>query len=175
MKFVALLRGIMPMNPNMRNEKLRGVLEELGLAGVQTVISSGNVLFESEETDSRKLEDLIEPTWQERLGFNSTTIIRSQAELQHLVDSEPFKGMDDSPTERLNVTFLKDRAGTDFKFPYEGSGYRVIGERDRAIFSVVDLSGASSPEVMKWLEKQFGKEITTRTWKTVHRILKKFG
>jgi hypothetical protein len=26
---------------------------------------------------------------------------------------------------------------------------------------------------MRWLEKEFGKEITTRTWKTVGRILKR--
>jgi hypothetical protein len=27
-QYVAFLRGIMPSNPNMRNEKLRGVFEE---------------------------------------------------------------------------------------------------------------------------------------------------
>jgi hypothetical protein len=26
---------------------------------------------------------------------------------------------------------------------------------------------------MAWLEKQFGKDITTRTWKTVGRIVKR--
>ena len=49
MRYVALLRGIGPANPNMRNEKLRGVLEELGLANVASVISSGNLLFDTED------------------------------------------------------------------------------------------------------------------------------
>lgn len=39
--YVALLRGIVPLNPNMRNEKLRGVFEKLGFTNVRTVISSG--------------------------------------------------------------------------------------------------------------------------------------
>jgi hypothetical protein len=28
---------------------------------------------------------------------------------------------------------------------------------------------------MGWLDKTFGKEITTRTWKTVGRILRRMG
>ena len=32
-----------------------------------------------------------------------------------------------------------------------------------------------TPDLMLWLEKQFGKKITTRTWKTVGKILAKMG
>jgi len=46
-KYAALLRGMSPSNPNMRNEKLRSVLKALVLRMFQTVISSGNILFES--------------------------------------------------------------------------------------------------------------------------------
>jgi hypothetical protein len=42
-----------------------------------------------------------------------------------------------------------------------------------AICSVIDLTGSKTPDLMVWLEKQFGKQITTRTWKTVGRILRK--
>ncbi len=43
---------------------------------------------------------------------------------------------------------------------------------DGAICSVTDLADSGTPDLMVWLEKKFGKEITTRTWKTVKRILK---
>ncbi len=33
-RYAALLRGIAPSNPNMTNDKLRGVFEGLGLEGV---------------------------------------------------------------------------------------------------------------------------------------------
>jgi hypothetical protein len=39
--------------------------------------------------------------------------------------------------------------------------------------SVIDLTGSKTPDLMVWLEKQFGKQITMRTWKTVGRILGK--
>jgi uncharacterized protein (DUF1697 family) len=175
--YVALLRGIMPMNPNMRNEKLRGVFENLGFANVTTVIASGNVIFETGSRNSKALEDKIEQALLAQLGFISTTIIRSREELQALVDRNPFKGIKDTPTSRLNVTFLKNPPQVTFRFPYvaKDKSYKLFGLDDRTIGSSIDLSGAGSPDVMVWLEKQFGRQITTRTWKTVHRILEKMS
>ena len=173
-KYVALLRGIAPTNPNMRNAKLRSVFENLGFENVKTVISSGNVVFESPSRSIRKLEESIEKALPEELGFKSTTIIRSQGQLQKLVDKNPFKGMGHSQKSSLNVTFLKKKRRTDIKFPYkiDNRDYELLGMYDGAICSVIDLTSAKTPDLMLWLEKKFGKEITTRTWKTVERILK---
>src|SRR5687767_7497328 len=106
-KYVALLRGIAPMNPNMRNDILRGVFEKLGFAHVQTVISSGNVLFKSDSQDTEKLEKRIEQAIPQELGFSSTTIIRSQEQLQKLVKKNPFDNMEHTPKTYLDVTFLQ--------------------------------------------------------------------
>jgi uncharacterized protein (DUF1697 family) len=173
MKYVALLRGIGPSNPNMRNEKLRGVFQELGFQNVQTVITTGNVVFESPSRDVKSLETAIEDAIQRQLGFSSTTIIRSHQQLRRLAGNNPFGSIEDSPTSRLNVTFLKKKRKSNLRFPYhaEKKGYTVVGMHGREVCSVVDLSGATTPDLMAWLEKQFGKEITTRTWKTVAKIL----
>jgi uncharacterized protein (DUF1697 family) len=173
MRYVALLRGIAPTNPNMRNEKLRGVFQRVGFENVQTVITSGNVLFESPSTDVKALAAAIEEAIQSELGFTSTTIIRSHQQLTRLVRDNPFGDIEDTPTSRLNVTFLKQRSRTKLRFPYhvEEKGYTVVGVHGREVCSVVDLTGSTTPDLMAWLEKQFGKAITTRTWKTVGRIL----
>ena len=173
-RYVALLRGIAPMNPNMRNDKLRGVFESLGFENVKTVISSGNVIFDSPSRSVKKLEESIETALPEQLGFTSTTIIRSQGQLQKLVDQDPFKGMEHSQTSSLNVTFLKKKKQSSIKFPYQVNDrdYTLLGMYGGAICSVIDLTSAKTPDLMVWLEKQFGKEITTRSWKTVERILK---
>ncbi|HET6823043.1 MAG TPA: DUF1697 domain-containing protein [Anaerolineales bacterium] len=173
-KYVALLRGIAPMNPNMRNDKLRGVFENLGFENVKTVISSGNVIFESPVRSAKKLEQTIEAALTKQLGFTSTTIIRSQGQIQKLVDQNPFQGMEHSQKSSLNVTFLKKKRKTNLKLPYkiEDRDYELLGTYDGAICSVIDLTSAKTPDLMVWLEKKFGKEITTRTWKTVERILK---
>ena len=177
MKYVALLRGIAPMNPAMRNENLRKVLENLGLEDVTTVISSGNVLFESSSRAVRSLETKIEKAWPQQLGFTSTTIIRSKAQLSNLADADPFQGLTDSRKSQFNVTFLKRTTKVDFEFPYrpKGKSYRLLGIYDDAVCSTIDLTGDGTPDLMSWLDKQFGRQITTRTWKTVQRILNRMG
>lgn len=173
-KYVALLRGIAPTNPNMRNDRLRSVFEKLGFENVKTVISSGNVIFESPSRSISALEESIERALPEELGFSSTTIIRSRGQIQKLVDQNPFQGMEHSQKTSLNVTFLKRKTKIDLKFPYpvDHRDYALLGMYDGAICSVIDLTSMKTPDLMIWLEKKFGKEITTRTWKTVERILK---
>lgn len=152
MKYVALLRGIMPMNPNMKSGKLKEFFESLGFQNVKTVIASGNVVFESESSDSQALEKKIEAELPKRLGFSKTTIIRSQEDLKKYAATDPFKGVVDEKPNYLLVTFFKDRKPE--------------------LASIINLNEDGSTKFMAKLEKEYGKEITTRTWKTVHRILK---
>jgi uncharacterized protein (DUF1697 family) len=174
-RYVALLRGIGPINPNMRGEKLRGLFEDLGFTNVRTVLASGNVLFDSPSADSAALEAQIEAALPEHLGFSSTTIIRSQAELQGLLDQDPFGGIEHAPKTNLNLTFLKTPTTIKFTTPYtpEGRTYTIVAQTNRELGSIIDLTGAKTPDLMTWLERQFGRAITTRTHKTVQRILAK--
>ena len=151
--YVALLRGIMPINPNMRGEKLKGVFESVGLKNVATVIASGNIVFNTNIKDIASLETKIEKALTKELGFSSTTIIRSKEELEKLVKKNPFKGITDEKPNYLVVTFFKD------------------GQKE--ICTALDVTVTNGPEFMRTIEKKHGKEITTRTWKTIGKILAK--
>lgn len=153
-KYVALLRGIGPLNPNMKGEKLKALFLGLGFKNVKTVIASGNVVFESRSKNATLLEEKIEKELPKKLGFNSTTIIRDYAEFKALAKKDPFKGVIDEKPNYLVVTFFKDR---------------------RSELSTVLKTGTSDTTVnfMSKLERIHGKAITTRTWKTVNRIIKK--
>ena len=175
MRCVALLRGIGPGNPNMRNDKLRAVIESVGCRNVQSVISSGNVLFDTDSRGTRTLEQRIEAAWPEQLGFKSTTIIRTRSRIERLVEENPFGDLEDTPSSRLQVTFLQrgPRKGHTPPDTPQDCGYRIVAVTDGAVCSSVDLSGAGTPDLMRWLESHYGTAITTRTWKTVHRIAAK--
>lgn len=151
--YVALLRGIMPSNPNMRNEKLKTVFESLGLKDVTPIISSGNVVFRTTTKNIPALETKLEKSFVKELGFSSTTIIRSQEEIEALVKKNPFRGIKDEKPNYLVVTFFKDNTP--------------------ALCTVINLEEDTGSGFMQKLEKRHGKEITTRTWKTVNRILVK--
>jgi uncharacterized protein (DUF1697 family) len=138
----------------MRNEKLRVVFESLGFANVQTVISSGNVIFDAKSKDAPLLESKIEEALLMQLKIRSTVFIRSKEELEKLIAKDPFKGADHSRTSYLVVTFMK--------------------KKPREIFNILNVDTGTTPDFMQDIEKKFGKEVTTRTWKTIMRIAAKW-
>ena len=166
---VALLRGIAPSNPLMHNAALRQVVEEAGMEHVRTVISSGNVLFDSAETDRSTLEDVIEQALEAHLGAPCSTIVRSRRQVALLAGLDVFDGFDDGPTQRCNVTFLKRPApASTIRLGNEGA--QVVAVQNQAVFTVIDTTRDGTPAVMRELEQVCGPQITTRTWRTVHRI-----
>lgn len=153
MTYVALLRGIGPGNPNMHSAKLKAFFESLGFTNVHTVISSGNVVFDSTLTSDKALEAKIEKAMPQKLGFSRAAIVRSRADLEKLVKKNPYKGIKDERPNYLLVTFFKNG-----KPP---------------LCSVLDMSDTHTPDFMRDLEKKHGKGLTSRTWKTINRILAK--
>jgi uncharacterized protein (DUF1697 family) len=171
-RYAAFIRGIGPGDPRKSNESLRGVLIELGFTEVQSVISSGNVIFESDSTDPDALGDLIEEAWPRLRGFNATTIVRSQAQLAALVDRLPFTGPHDRENYQLVTFFKRAQSRQD---PPEGMAIQVVGMVDGALCTVSNPSDLKTPEAMRWLERTYSKELTSRTPLTLERILKKMG
>ena len=152
--YVALLRGVMPTNPNVKSEQLKRAFESLGFKHVATVLASGNVVFESPSKSAAGLETKVEKALHDQLKFKTTAIVRSREQLERLVQSDPFKGVKaDDKANYLICTFFKDMR--------------------KELCTVVDRSSDTTPAFMRELEKAHGKEITTRTWKTIARILEK--
>ena len=170
MKYVAFIRGIGPENPNMHGTKLREFFESLGFKNVRSFISSGNVLFESDETNVVKLETEIENELPKKLGFSKAVIIRSKEDLEELISRNPFPGLVHSPNTYLNVTFLKYEVNKKLDFPMEDKGYRIVQVYKREICFIIDQRYGNTPYMMSQLEKTFDKKVTTRTWNTVIRI-----
>ncbi|HVX23861.1 MAG TPA: DUF1697 domain-containing protein [Candidatus Saccharimonadales bacterium] len=175
--YVAMIRGVGPENPNMRGAKLSWAFEQLGFTNVRAFLTSGNVLFESPETDRTKLEATVEAALPRLLDFEREVFIRSKAALQALVDDNPFGDLQhaNSGTTYLTVTFFKQTPEIGFTLPYQpdGKAYRLLSLHEDALCSVVDLTKGKTPDLMAWLERRFGKQLTTRTYNTVTRLCNK--
>ena len=152
--YVALLRGIGPTNPNMRNDKLVGVLESLGCTNVQPILASGNLVFRSSARSTSQLETKIEKALAAKLDLSCDVLVRSQLELESILRDDPFQGAEHGDRWYLTVTFRK-----------EGP----------PVFTKLAKAGMDGPAFMSALEKQHGKRITTRTWNTVSKIVAKMN
>lgn len=175
-QYVALLRGIGPTNPNMRNSKICEVFEQMKLENVRAVLSTGNILFETARRDTAAMARDIEQAIASKLGFHSTVIIRSRQQLSGLAMRRPFGDMVHSKQTNLNITFLKHATKSDLQLPYNNPDgtYTILAQYDNEVASVVDITGAKIPNLMARLEKAFGPDITTRSWNTVQKIIKKW-
>lgn len=175
-RYAALLRGIAPSGPNMANDKLRGVFEMLGFLDVASVLASGNVVFRCEESDVPALEQRIEGALTSELGLTGRTIIRSRSELRALVDSDPFPGLTHGPGTYLTATFLK-HPHPDADLPESPDPSTRIVRYDRparVVLAVTDTTvPVQTPTFMCWLERTCGHDITTRSWLTVQRVLRR--
>ncbi|HLZ14798.1 MAG TPA: DUF1697 domain-containing protein [Candidatus Saccharimonadales bacterium] len=178
-KYAAMLRGIGPGNPNMTGEKFKQFFGGLGFTGVQVVLASGNIIFESPDSDEEALAERIENALPQKLGFNRSVIIRSEAELQSLIGLDPFKGIEQSHNKAmyLLITFFRHAPTLHVKLPFtpDGKPYTLMGSTDNAVYGSVDLTSGKTPDYMAWLEKQFGKDITSRTPKTIRLILSRMS
>jgi uncharacterized protein (DUF1697 family) len=176
-QYAALLRGIAPSGANMTNDKLRGVFERLGFAGVASVVASGNIVFGSADTDAHMLEQRVEEALASDLGLANRTIIRTHGELRALLDSDPFPGLTHGRDHYLTATFVKDAATTPGAVVVQPDPHTAVVRYDsaaRAVLAITDNSDAGQTSgFMSWLERSYGKDITTRSWLTVQRIVTK--
>lgn len=160
----------------MRNEKLREVFVGLGFQNVRTVITTGNVLFDSSSSAMRSFERQIQEALSRELGFSSTTMVRSKKQVEDLMQSEPLQSLVRAHEGDVDVTFLKRKPRRGPALPYQPDDGRftVVGLDDLTLGSVLH-GNAPTPEYMRWIEKQFGTEMTTRTYGTVERIAKRLS
>src|SRR5262245_5449565 len=103
-RYVALLRGVSPVNAKM--PELKRCFESAGFTDVRTLLSSGNVVFNARTATEASLERKAEKAMQAELGRSFGTIVRSTEFLQQLVASDPFAEFKLPPNAKPIVTFL---------------------------------------------------------------------
>jgi uncharacterized protein (DUF1697 family) len=172
-QYAGFLRGINVGGKTLKMDALREALEAGGFENVSTVLASGNVVFENKEIDQAKLRSGIEKIIKDTFGLNVHVIVRNVTELQKLIKSEPFKGIKVTPKTRLYVTFLSQAPKSKLKLPHKSlnGDYIMLQVSKGEAIGVLTLTPHSGTvDAMAVLEKEFGKDITTRNWNTILKV-----
>ena len=155
--YVAFLRGInVGGHKIVKMDTLKHAFEKLGMKKVKTILASGNVLFDSTESDAGALCRTIEVGLDRELGHPVGVILRSIAQLEKLERADPFREVKMTPATRLWVTLLKEKT----------NGKTEVF----TVFQVGELRAGM--DAMNELDRAWGKSITTRSWNILGRILK---
>jgi|SRR5579859_342994 len=159
----------MPMNCKMA--ALQAAFEAAGFAGVKTVLGSGNVVFEARGSSEAALERQAEAAMHQELGRVFMPIVRPIEQLRKILTSDPYRPFKVSPKAKRIVTFLRGRPNQKITLPVERHGARILAMRDGEIFSAY-LPTPKGPVFMTLIDKTFGKDLTTRTWDTLLKVVK---
>jgi uncharacterized protein (DUF1697 family) len=170
--YVAFLRGInVGGKHKVPMKTLRSTLEEQGYSRVKTLLNSGNAIFEADSKEEQAVEDELGPILEEQFGFPIPVLIRKMSTLQDAVAEDPFADIAKHQELQLYVTFVRSNPQDKSGWRSPDGSFQVVGVKDRMIFSSLDLSKSRTVDAMKLLEKKYSKDITTRNWNTIVKLV----
>ena len=174
MRCIAFLRGI-----NVSGQKivkmadLKRVFESLSFDNIRTYGQSGNVIFDCKRAETAKLVTRVEEKISETFGFSTNVIIRTQQDLEKIIDNNPLIGSADIALDKLYITFLRDTPDETV-----ASNLDINSDDDEKFVVVgkeVYLYCPNGYARTKLNNTTFAKKLntvaTTRNWKTIHKLL----
>ena len=169
-RYVVLLRGVnVGGSGRMAMADLRACVEGIGHEDVATHIQTGNVILRASSRSAESVGKTVEAAVAKDLGFETSAMVRSVAQLRRVLDTEPFP---DADPAALHVAFLRERpdaatAGA-LVAPEGPDELVVVGQEVHLRYpdgmGRSKLSGA-------YLEKRLGVPLTARKRTVVAKLL----
>ncbi len=166
-----MLRGInVGGQKSVKMAELEKMYASLGYGKVRTYIQSGNVVFECGENPQASLEKTISSKIKSKFGFDVAVIVRTPADLEKIIQGNPFKGKDEG---RMYVSFL---SATPSTIPTEAIG-KAKGISEEYFISGKEIymhfpDGYGRTKLSNnFFESKLKVASTTRNWNTVGRLL----
>ena len=179
--WVALLRGVNVNGINIKMPALKGCLADIGLAEPKTILASGNVVFNAENTTTKNaradLKSTIEGALRKQFGYDAWIVLITAAELKKAIDGFPYDASD--PTIQPYVLFGSDQAALG----------TLLASADDLDPDVEEI--ASGPGVIYWrcpkgrstetpfaklaAKPKFRSSTTTRNMRTLQKVLAAAG
>ena len=167
---VAFLRGVGGPKPAPRDELVR-CFGGAGYDRVTPVIATGNVVFGMGRKRKAPEAAAISAMLERHFGYPLPAILRTGEAVAAMVAGKPFGEVDPAGFTRFIAMLAENAPPADaLAEPGRDAGYRVVARRDRDLFLVIDREGQKTPEVMRQLDRAFGKAVTTRNWSTMERV-----
>ena len=156
---------------NLKMTDLKRCLEAAGFKKVKTILSSGNAAFDSTSRSAATIERQVEAVLTKELGRSFHTIVRSVAELNELIEADPFAAFDLTRDAKKVVTFARKLRTPKSPLPLASEDAQILSSGEREAFSAY-VPGPRGPVFMELIKSTFGSEVTTRTWETVKKCAK---
>ncbi|MGE5682873.1 MAG: DUF1697 domain-containing protein [Bacillota bacterium] len=179
-RYTAFLRAINVGGHTVKMDQLRSIFEKMGFSNVETFLASGNVVFDSSGKNIKLLEQNIEKSLNEALGYNVAVFIRPLPELPEIAECRPFKGAgaeSETGGGSIYIGFLKDEPAESVKnkllsLQSENEEFRISGKE---LYWLCRIKFSESVFSGPLLEKTLRMQITLRNSTTVKKMVAKLS
>ncbi|MFA5895249.1 MAG: DUF1697 domain-containing protein [Candidatus Shapirobacteria bacterium] len=176
-KYVALLRGI---NVGGKNKVRMGTLKEcfgaLGYKNVVTYINSGNVIFETDESDEKRIINKSEAKLREIFGFELRLVVRGFENIKNICEKIPSDWANNAD-QKTDVMFLWE--GVDNKESVDSIKLKpeidTLLYADRAIIWHIDRVNYAKSGMNKFIGTDVYKNMTARNVNTIRKLYQLMG
>lgn len=173
-RYIAFLRAInVGGYRKIKMQDLQQMFENLGFKNVQTYIQSGNVVFDSDESDPEFLSQSIEKQIDSQFGHDVPVMIRTPEDVEKLITANPFDGENEDPF-RLYVTFFLESPSPEKQQELRdlSSDIEKFDFVDGDLFSLIDKKTNQKVNFSNgYVEKIIGIPGTGRNWRTVNKMV----
>lgn len=171
MKYLALLRGINVGGKNMiKMSALKETFQHAGFTNVTTYINSGNILFESDKSNTEHLTEEIDALLQKTF-FSINTVVLSYKNLADIITHVPNTWTQKSL--RKYVGFIKGPAKPDeiIKEVQLKDNIDFIEKGPHVVYMSTKMTGLTKSGFPKLITKPVYKYVTIRNYNTVQKLL----
>ena len=171
--FIGLLRAVnLGSHNKVAMSDLRELLSALGMKNPQSVVQSGNLVFETTARPTAALEKLLETEAAKRLGLDTPFCVRTAAEWQQVIADNPFPKEAKLDPGHTVLMCLKDAPGpAAVKALQEAiTGREVVKAKGRQAYFLYPDGIGTSKLTIKLIEKKLGTIGTARNWNTVLKL-----
>jgi len=174
-RYVAFLGSINVGGNRLTMADLRAAFAGEGFENVETVVASGNVLFDFPERPSPGLEEKLGLMMRERFAMDSAVCVRSRDEVAAAIADNPFA--ETGEAKLVHTHFLEREADADqfavLVADHADRGPEKLALGDRALY-IDFVSGVGDSKLTgKFLERRLGCRGTARNMRSLARIVAK--
>lgn len=171
--YCAFLRGVNVKGTTMKMKEVCTLFENNGMANVNAVLASGNILFSSVKS-SAELKEILEKAMSSHFNYEAFLFLKNKKELESIINSNPF---DLNPDFHTYIFLGIDGIEILLKKEFEQSK-KAIGEEAAVVNSSfywkIPKGSTLDSEFSKILgQKKLKNTLTSRNINTLVKVLQK--
>ena len=153
---------------------IKEIYKSTNTENIETYLQSGNIIFNSNISDNKKISKIIEQKIKNQFGFNVLVLTKTKREFEKIINNNPYMKNDELDIAKFHVTFLWTKI---MKSYYKHLSLEAKDTSDKYHMSGSEIylycpNGYGRTKLTNnYFEKVLSTNATTRNWKTTKKLL----